>query len=235
MMLSDVTGSSFLTSRVGCTLKSGFKLGGRQYVLCYHSSVSANSLHSFKYEFLAYSSSALKEHSVWFVRPFPNTEAYAEWHDPGVHMIDAHEIRTTLGDFTGVSKQPAKYAARMAQAFTATDPSVKIRREQWEEVKDLGQAPYEHTDGKCSCSFHITRSAEVVQVLDASPRTSPMRFGRLCAGPRHIWHRVLSSRRPTRFGEHHSADHIWIRAEGTSASWDTREWSGWMKGWKERG
>jgi RNA-dependent RNA polymerase len=84
---------------------------------------------------------------VWFVRPFPNTGVYAEWHAPTVHMIDANEIRKTLGDFSGVNKQPAKFAARMAQAFTATDPSVKIRRDQWEEVEDLGQAPYEHTDG----------------------------------------------------------------------------------------
>jgi RNA-dependent RNA polymerase len=36
----------------------------------------------------------------------------------------------------------------MAQAFTATDPSVTILREQWEEVPDLGDKPYEHTDGK---------------------------------------------------------------------------------------
>jgi RNA-dependent RNA polymerase len=61
--------------------------------------------------------------------------------------VDAAGIRETLGDFSGVLKQPAKYAARMAQAFTATDPAVKISRDQWEEVDDLGTKPYLHTDG----------------------------------------------------------------------------------------
>ena len=41
------------------------------------------------------------------------------------------------GDFQGVIHQPSKYAARIAQAFTATDPSVRIRRDQWEEMDDL--------------------------------------------------------------------------------------------------
>lgn len=61
--------------------------------------------------------------------------------------VDSAAIRMTLGDFSGVLRQPAKYAARMAQAFTATDPAVKITRDQWEEVDDLGNKPYLHTDG----------------------------------------------------------------------------------------
>jgi hypothetical protein len=48
-------------------------------------------------------------------------------------------IRKDVGDFAGTSllKCPSKYAARLAQAFTATDPSVRISRTQWEEVDDL--------------------------------------------------------------------------------------------------
>jgi RNA-dependent RNA polymerase len=38
---------------------------------------------------------------------------------------------------------PSKYAARIAQPFTATNPSMKIRSDQWEEQPDLG----EYTDG----------------------------------------------------------------------------------------
>lgn len=49
--------------------------------------------------------------------------------------------------FDGVIHQPSKYAARIAQAFTATDPSVRIRREHWEEMDDLGEKPYLYTDG----------------------------------------------------------------------------------------
>jgi RNA-dependent RNA polymerase len=37
---------------------------------------------------------------------------------------------------------PSKYAVRIAQAFTATDPSVKVRGDQWEELPDLAK----HTD-----------------------------------------------------------------------------------------
>jgi hypothetical protein len=51
------------------------------------------------------------------------------------------------GEFPGVIHQPSKYAARIAQAFTATDPSVRITRNQWEEVEDLGTKPYYFTDG----------------------------------------------------------------------------------------
>jgi RNA-dependent RNA polymerase len=82
---------------------------------------------------------------VWFVKSFRNT--YPEYHRFNITTINAAEIRKTLGDFSGVAHQPAKYAARMAQAFTATDPSVKIRRDEWEEAPDLGEKPYEHTDG----------------------------------------------------------------------------------------
>lgn len=35
----------------------------------------------------------------------------------------------------------------MAQAFTATDPSVRINEDQWQEIPDLGREPHLHTDG----------------------------------------------------------------------------------------
>lgn len=75
---------------------------------------------------------------MWFVNPFQHPEK--GW-------VTGASIRASLGDFSGVIKCPSKYAARMAQAFTATDPSVAIRRDQWEEVADLGDEPYIFTDG----------------------------------------------------------------------------------------
>ncbi|KAH9930752.1 RdRP-domain-containing protein [Fomitopsis serialis] len=106
----EVDGTSLLVDRVGGLLKNGFELAGRQF------------------EFLAYSQSALREHAVWFVNPF--------WHPVRGH-VDAQTIRDSLGDFSGVIMQPSKYAARIAQAFTATDPSVTVTRQQWEQVDDL--------------------------------------------------------------------------------------------------
>ncbi|GLB34759.1 putative RNA polymerase [Lyophyllum shimeji] len=119
----EVDGSTFLQERVGGILKNGFELAGRSF------------------EFLAYSSSALREHAVWFMNPFRHPEKGS---------VDSEYIRRSLGDFEGTDdllKCPSKYAARLAQAFTATDPSVKIHRNQWEEVADLGFEPYLFTDG----------------------------------------------------------------------------------------
>ncbi|KDQ61150.1 hypothetical protein JAAARDRAFT_152238 [Jaapia argillacea MUCL 33604] len=122
----ETDGTYFLQERVGGVLKNRFSLAGRDF------------------EFLAYSSSALREHSVWFMRRFMYTDA-----EHGERWITAETIRNSLGNFRGTEliKFPSKYAARMAQAFTATDSSVKIRREDWEVVNDLGVAPYEFTDG----------------------------------------------------------------------------------------
>ncbi|KAI0253578.1 RdRP-domain-containing protein [Lactifluus subvellereus] len=112
----DVDGTWFLQQRVGGILRQGFELGGRAF------------------EFLAYSSSALREHSVWFVSPF---------RDPEEGYVTAEKIRSSLGDFSKLLRTPSKYAARIAQAFTATDRSVKIRLGEWEEQPELGP----HTDG----------------------------------------------------------------------------------------
>ncbi|KAG6854694.1 hypothetical protein C0991_002405 [Blastosporella zonata] len=118
----EVDGSTYLQERVGGILKDGFELAGRRF------------------EFLAYSSSALREHAVWFMDPF---------HHPEKGWVNSEYIRQTLGDFkdTDLLRQPSKYAARLAQAFTATDPSVAIRASEWEEVGDLGSTPYLFTDG----------------------------------------------------------------------------------------
>ncbi len=112
----DVDGTWFLKQRVGGILRQGFELGGRAF------------------EFLAYSTSALRQHSVWFVSPF---------RDPVEGYVTSEKIRASLGDFSKLLRTPSKYAARIAQAFTATDPSVMIQRDQWEEQPDLGK----HTDG----------------------------------------------------------------------------------------
>lgn len=113
---------------MGGILKDGFSLATRTF------------------EFLAYSSSALREHAVWFVNPFHH-------HEKG--WINAEYIRSSLGDFSAVIHCPSKYAARIAQAFTATDPSVEITRDQWEETDDIGGEPYLFTDGVGTISSEL--------------------------------------------------------------------------------
>jgi RNA-dependent RNA polymerase len=120
----DVNGMSLLQERVGETLKKGFTLAGRNF------------------EFLAYSSSALREHAVWFMLPFEYEDK-----DKVRRLVTAQRIRDSLGNFSRDKNKPAKLAARMAQAFTATNPGVRIRKDEWEEVPDLGTEPYLHSDG----------------------------------------------------------------------------------------
>jgi hypothetical protein len=57
--------------------------------------------------------------------------------------VTAEKIRSSLGDFSKLLRTPSKYAARIAQAFTATDRSVEILLGEWEEQPELGP----HTDG----------------------------------------------------------------------------------------
>ncbi|THH30362.1 hypothetical protein EUX98_g3831 [Antrodiella citrinella] len=75
------------------------------------------------FDFLAYSQSALKEHAVWFVKPFEG---------PDGNIVTAAPIIGGLGTFDHVQSDPgliycpARYGARISQAFTATDASIII-------------------------------------------------------------------------------------------------------------
>ena len=80
---------------------------------------------------------------MWFMCPFTYTKP-----DGTVVDVTSNSVRQSLGAFSGkLISQPSKYAARLAQAFTATDSSIKISKDQWEEVPDLGREPFEFTDG----------------------------------------------------------------------------------------
>ncbi|KIJ69127.1 hypothetical protein HYDPIDRAFT_23984 [Hydnomerulius pinastri MD-312] len=116
----DVDGASYLEERVGTLLKKGFDLASRHF------------------DFLGYSSSALREHAVWYVNAF---------YHPKKGMVTAQSIRDTLGDFSGVIYSPSKYGARMAQAFSATDPSVRIHRDDWSIIPDIEENGINFTDG----------------------------------------------------------------------------------------
>ncbi|KAG8217645.1 RNA dependent RNA polymerase-domain-containing protein [Butyriboletus roseoflavus] len=116
----DVDGASYLQERVGTLLKRGFDLAGRHF------------------EFLGYSSSALREHAVWYVSAF---------YHPKRGVVNAQNIRDSLGDFSGVITSPSKYGARMAQAFSGTDPSVRIGRDQWSKIPDIEENGINFTDG----------------------------------------------------------------------------------------
>jgi hypothetical protein len=112
----EVDGRDFIQSRVGSALSNGISVGGRIF------------------KFLAYSMSALKEHAVWFVKPF---------YDDDGRRVDAKTIIESLGEFRDLSFDPqliycpARYGARISQAFTATDSSVSVEVEEIFEIDDM--------------------------------------------------------------------------------------------------
>ena len=130
-MHRQVNGRSLIEQRFGKFLKQGLDIAGRRF------------------RFLGYSTSGLREHTVWFM---------ADFEHPEEGLVTPDKIRVDLGDFTFKKsiRQPSKYAARIAQAFSGTDPSYKIKFGQWEEgVPDLGQDPYEFIDGQGTISVEL--------------------------------------------------------------------------------
>ncbi|KAG9100576.1 hypothetical protein FRC06_003955 [Ceratobasidium sp. 370] len=116
----DVDGAGFVKERVGGILRNGFEIAGR------------------KFEYLGYSSSALKTHTVWFVRPFDL---------PGKGRQDAATIIRALGDFSRDSQFPARMGARIAQAFSSTDLSISASVEEIQVVPDIERNQSLFTDG----------------------------------------------------------------------------------------
>lgn len=126
----EVDSARFTNERFGHILRKGLTICGR------------------KFEFLAYSQSALKDHAVWMVRPFK--DAYSR-------SVTAANIRKRVGIFDPkVLSCPALYAARISQAFTATDPSVTVEAVEIRQIHDVK---------------HRERDAKNKIILDASGNT----------------------------------------------------------------
>ena len=98
----------YLESRIGALL-NGFQLCGRQF------------------EFLGYSASALKTHSVFFVTPFIMDNV----------SINADKIRRNLGDFAKEIYYPARLGARLSQAFSSTSNSITLLASELKEIDDI--------------------------------------------------------------------------------------------------
>ena len=125
----EVDGAAFVKRRYGTILrKTGLEICGQRYL------------------FLAYSQSALKEHSVWFMRPFTNKDGV--WVNPAF-IIDS------LGDFDNAPDSkliycPGRYGARISQSFTSTDSGVSVQPEEIQQVRDIeiSKVPGDPSSGK---------------------------------------------------------------------------------------
>jgi RNA-dependent RNA polymerase len=122
----DVNGAQFIKDRVRSSL-NGLTIAGQDI------------------EFLAYSQSALKEHSVWYIRPFFDLKA--------ARIVNASRIIDDLGNFhnlvydRAMSRCPARYAARISQSFTATDSSISTTVEEVFHIDDIERNGSCFTDG----------------------------------------------------------------------------------------
>ncbi|EPQ25992.1 uncharacterized protein PFL1_06447 [Pseudozyma flocculosa PF-1] len=111
--LREVDAESFVHERIGGILKDGITVAGR------------------KWDMLAWSGSSLRTHQCWFSTPFVDDQG-RRW--------TADLIRQGLGAFSEVERFPARFGARLSQAFSATAPTIRLRDE-WVEVVDDIRSP----------------------------------------------------------------------------------------------
>ncbi|KAG2348348.1 RdRP-domain-containing protein [Suillus weaverae] len=122
-----------------------------------------------QFQFLGYSMSGLKEHSVWFVTPFEDEDG---------KLLNAQSIRDNLGDFSKLHRQPARLAARWSQAFSGTDPSITLLPE---EVDFRCPDRYSPSGGL------MTNGCSSISVELASDIWRSMQRGKKrCAKQRHV-------------------------------------------------
>lgn len=132
----ELNGPAFVKDWVSPILRGGITIAGRSF------------------KFLAYSQSALKSHTVWFVSDFIDAQD---------DKITAATIIERLGNFEGLDydKQliycPARYAARISQAFTTTDSSISVPAEEILVAEDITNDRYCFTDGVGSISKPLAR------------------------------------------------------------------------------
>ncbi|KAI0053305.1 RdRP-domain-containing protein [Auriscalpium vulgare] len=134
----EIDGPPFIARWVRRILRDGLTIAGRHF------------------HFLAYSQSALKSHTVWFVKPFKDNTG---------RTINAPIIISGLGTFKNLEFDPyliycpARYAARISQAFTTTDSSITVEAEEIFPVDDIMSpcGKWSFTDGVGTISPHLAR------------------------------------------------------------------------------
>lgn len=151
----DVDGPLFIASWVQRILREGMVVAGR------------------KFRFLGYSQSALKAHTVWFVLD-----------DPARPDLRVETIIGKLGKFHDLVYDPqliycpARYGARMSQAFTATDPSIVVPAEEIFTIDDIERNGHCFTDGVGTVSKVSISSTDVLHEMGLIARPARTWRGR---------------------------------------------------------
>lgn len=143
------TGNGIRTNiyvRILSTLQKGFVIGDK------------------KFEFLAFSSSQLRDNSVWMFAS-----------RPGLTAID---IRTWMGDFSQI-KNVAKYAARLGQSFGSSKETLSVLRHEIEVIPDVKVhgTSYVFSDGIGKISADFARRVASKCGLQYTPSAFQIRYG----------------------------------------------------------
>ncbi|XP_020232663.1 RNA-dependent RNA polymerase 1 [Cajanus cajan] len=121
-----------------------------------------------KFEFLAFSSSQLRENSLWMFAPTTTgcTAAY---------------IREWMGDFRKI-RNVAKYAARLGQSFGSSTETLSVHRHEIEIIPDVKKRTYDGVDyvfsdgiGKISLAF--AKKVAKKCGYDSTPSAFQIRYG----------------------------------------------------------
>jgi RNA-dependent RNA polymerase len=151
---SNGTHNYALYNKIFHTLDNGIKIGDRHY------------------EFLAFSSSQLRDHSCWFFAP--------------TYDLTADDIRDWMGNFS-TNKTVAKYAARMGQCFSSTRAITRLPANDIKEIPDIVRNQFTFSDGVGKISSSLSRKIAEKLELKTTPSAFQFRLagykGVLCQSP----------------------------------------------------
>ena len=140
----SATGKTELYSRLQSVLRNGISVGGKRF------------------ELLAFSSSQLKETSVWMFAS-----------RPGLCAVD---IRRWMGDFRSI-RNVAKYAARLGQSFGSSTETLSVAKEEMEMIPDVENDKYCFSDGIGKISSEFADKVAKKCDLLSTPSAFQVRYG----------------------------------------------------------
>ncbi|KAJ2957340.1 hypothetical protein NQZ79_g6942 [Umbelopsis isabellina] len=112
-----------------------------------------------RYEFLAFSSSQLREHGCWFFAPTKD--------------LRANHIRAWMGNFSHV-RIVAKHSARMGQCFSSTQAVLNLKQSEVKTINEVVKNGFTFSDGVGKISPELAR--EVTHLLDLPVIPSAYQF-----------------------------------------------------------
>ncbi|KAK2453515.1 RNA-dependent RNA polymerase [Trifolium repens] len=138
-------GRSKIYYRILYILRNGLDIGGK------------------KFEFLAFSSSQLRENSLWM---FARTTT----------GLTADSIRAWMGDFSQI-RNVAKYAARLGQSFGSSTETLSVSSNEIEIIHDVKVGKYVFSDGIGKISLELASRVAEKCGYNSMPSAFQIRYG----------------------------------------------------------